>query len=177
MASSDSTSTIKTLMCYCGKKACLRTSWTNNNPGRRFHGCGDVASGCGFFVWEDPPMCTRSKKIIPGLLCKLNKIEEEFSEMKNKVNLLHKMEEEVAKMKKKVNFLLGCPGANGTGGLKTKLGTVGEGAGIGTGVDDLVAGLGGLKTGVDDFVASLDVAFSSPLTVAFNLVDILNYEM
>ncbi|KAK4395699.1 hypothetical protein Sango_1724200 [Sesamum angolense] len=175
MASSDSTSTIKTLMCYCGKKACLRTSWTNNNLRRGFHGCGDVASGCGFFVWEDPPMCTRSKKIIPGLLRKLNKIEEEFSEMKNKVNLLHKMEEEVAEMKRK---LISCFGANGTGGLKTKLGTVGEGAGIGTGLDDLVAGLGGLKTGVDDFVASLDVvAFCSPLTVAFNLLDLLNYEM
>ncbi|KAL0318161.1 UNVERIFIED_CONTAM: hypothetical protein Scaly_2860400 [Sesamum calycinum] len=84
MASSDSTSTIKTLMCYCGKKACRRTSWTNNNPGRRFHGCGDVASGCGFFVWEDPPMCTRAKKIILGLLYKLNKIAKEFSEMRNK---------------------------------------------------------------------------------------------
>ncbi|KAL0333152.1 UNVERIFIED_CONTAM: hypothetical protein Sangu_1471400 [Sesamum angustifolium] len=106
MASSDSTSTIKTLMCYCGKEACLRTSWTNNNSGRRFPWFGDVASGCGFFVWEDPPMCTRAKKIIFWLLHKLNKIEE-FSEMRNKVNLLHKMEE-VAEMKKKVNFLHKC---------------------------------------------------------------------
>ena len=30
---------------------------------------------CGFFEWLDPPMCSRSKQIIPGLLKKINRLE------------------------------------------------------------------------------------------------------
>ncbi|AES74207.1 hypothetical protein MTR_3g117010 [Medicago truncatula] len=28
------------LVCYCGVDSPLVTSWTDENPGRRFHGCG-----------------------------------------------------------------------------------------------------------------------------------------
>ncbi|KAI7726310.1 hypothetical protein M8C21_012285 [Ambrosia artemisiifolia] len=35
----------------------------NENPGRRFYTCPLV-----YFNWVDPPMCQRSKMIIPGLL-------------------------------------------------------------------------------------------------------------
>jgi len=27
------------VVCYCGKIVVVRTSWTQNNPGRRFFGC------------------------------------------------------------------------------------------------------------------------------------------
>ena len=34
--------------------------------------------GCGFFDWEDPPMCRRARAIIPGLLRKKNEMEAEI---------------------------------------------------------------------------------------------------
>ncbi|KAL0451759.1 UNVERIFIED_CONTAM: hypothetical protein Slati_1154000 [Sesamum latifolium] len=80
--SSDSSGS--NVICYCGKKAAMRTSWTNYNPGRRFHGCNDFPNWCGFFHWEDPPMCTRAKSMIPSLLRKLDKKESEISILKKK---------------------------------------------------------------------------------------------
>ncbi|KAK4434391.1 hypothetical protein Salat_0601900 [Sesamum alatum] len=31
--------------CYCGRRAVLRTSWTEVNLGRRFHFCGEYKKG------------------------------------------------------------------------------------------------------------------------------------
>ncbi|MBA0813532.1 hypothetical protein Gohar_027377 [Gossypium harknessii] len=40
-------------VCYCGNAAKLNTSWSNDNPGRRFFGCKKFGSGfqkqCLFF--------------------------------------------------------------------------------------------------------------------------------
>ncbi|KAM7507563.1 hypothetical protein LguiA_018016 [Lonicera macranthoides] len=47
----------------------------DNNPGRRFRACEQGV--CGYFSWVDPPMCKRSKEIIPGLLRKKNQLEDE----------------------------------------------------------------------------------------------------
>ncbi|KAK4433544.1 hypothetical protein Salat_1116700 [Sesamum alatum] len=51
-------------ICECGKDV-VRTSWTRLNPDRRCCGC----PGNG---WVDPPMCRRSKEVIPGLLTRLS---------------------------------------------------------------------------------------------------------
>ncbi|KAG8390201.1 hypothetical protein BUALT_Bualt01G0058900 [Buddleja alternifolia] len=51
--------------CDCLKPAVLVTSWTREDPGRRFHGCNE--GRCRFSVWEDPPICYRSKIVIPEL--------------------------------------------------------------------------------------------------------------
>lgn len=40
---------------------------------------------CGFFEWFDPPMCARSKKIIPGLLKRINRNEEEIEMLNAKL--------------------------------------------------------------------------------------------
>nr|GMD79742.1 zinc finger, GRF-type [Ipomoea batatas] len=57
---------------HCDESLNLRTSWTNDNPGRRYWNCGQNkgrgGGRCGFVRWYDPPMCSRSKTIIPGLL-------------------------------------------------------------------------------------------------------------
>ncbi|KAK4427179.1 hypothetical protein Salat_1486800 [Sesamum alatum] len=78
----------------------LKTSRTNANPGRRFRGfsCANVrllylclfvdiitmtvnfistSQGfyCDSFCWVDPPMCERSKVVIPGLLRRLDALE------------------------------------------------------------------------------------------------------
>ncbi|KAK4434379.1 hypothetical protein Salat_0600700 [Sesamum alatum] len=31
--------------CYCGRRVVLRTSWTEVNPGRRFHSCREYKEG------------------------------------------------------------------------------------------------------------------------------------
>ncbi|KAG8379460.1 hypothetical protein BUALT_Bualt07G0090800 [Buddleja alternifolia] len=73
------TSTLHKCDCRHPKTARVRTSWTNDNPGRRFKCCAD--GKCDFFTWFDPPMCARSKLIIPGLLRRLNRQEEEIRKL------------------------------------------------------------------------------------------------
>ncbi|KAG8380616.1 hypothetical protein BUALT_Bualt06G0034200 [Buddleja alternifolia] len=65
--------------------ASLKTSWTSDNPGRRFYGCILGRSGCTFFDWYDPRMCARAKVLIPGLLCKINRLEKQVEEMQRKM--------------------------------------------------------------------------------------------
>nr|KAJ0212668.1 hypothetical protein LSAT_V11C400219700 [Lactuca sativa] len=57
---------------FCGNVAVVQTSWTSQNPGRRFYACPKMGSTCGFLGWVDPPMCQRSTFIIPGLLRTMN---------------------------------------------------------------------------------------------------------
>ncbi|KAL0385469.1 UNVERIFIED_CONTAM: hypothetical protein Sradi_2941200 [Sesamum radiatum] len=61
-------------ICTCGREVQLRTSWTSTNPGRRFRGCpGNEGKYYTTFQWVDPPMCRRSKEVIPGLLARMNR--------------------------------------------------------------------------------------------------------
>jgi len=74
-SSSVSGSTLKQrtkLVCYCGVNSPLVTSWTDANPGKRFHGCERyfVRRKCNFFRWYDPEVPDRQKKIIRALLRK-----------------------------------------------------------------------------------------------------------
>ncbi|KAK8695592.1 hypothetical protein V6N13_000745 [Hibiscus sabdariffa] len=63
---------IAILICGCGVPAHLRTSWSNDNPGRRFFGCKNhgslVYQPCRFFSWFDPPMPPHAKVVLLGLL-------------------------------------------------------------------------------------------------------------
>ncbi|CAL8106805.1 unnamed protein product [Prunus armeniaca] len=52
----------------------IQTSWTAAHPGRRFYICG--RNRCRYWEWGDPQMCERSKQIIPGLLRKINMMED-----------------------------------------------------------------------------------------------------
>ncbi|GFP99789.1 hypothetical protein PHJA_002123000, partial [Phtheirospermum japonicum] len=83
--------------CYCKEPAVIRTGWTGENPGRRFHAClfWKEKNGCNFFKWEDPLMCRRSREIIPGLLRKINRLQSEVTNMEGEVS---KLKEDVAKM-------------------------------------------------------------------------------
>ncbi|KAK8628205.1 hypothetical protein V6N13_063915 [Hibiscus sabdariffa] len=59
-------------VCGCGFSAQLRTSWSNDNLGRRFFGCKNYGSlvhhGCRYFSWFDPPMTPRARVVTVGLL-------------------------------------------------------------------------------------------------------------
>ncbi|KAK2635806.1 hypothetical protein Ddye_030598 [Dipteronia dyeriana] len=63
--------------CLCGISARHFTYCTDSNPGGRFWGCYNYRGygNCGFFRWSDPPMCARSKVIIPGLLRRIQDLE------------------------------------------------------------------------------------------------------
>ncbi|KAL0367558.1 UNVERIFIED_CONTAM: hypothetical protein Sradi_3645900 [Sesamum radiatum] len=80
--------------CLCGLEVVMRTSWTSHNPGCRFRGCPrDAGSYCTFFEWVDPPMCRRSKEIIPDLLAKLSTQDRQLDEYRQKtfvVDHLHR---------------------------------------------------------------------------------------
>ncbi|XP_057440257.1 uncharacterized protein LOC130732164 [Lotus japonicus] len=76
-ASSSATSTSdghgrrRVVVCDCGVVTPLRTSWTDENPGRRFYGCGLYQGRnrrCGFFQWHDREFNQREKKVIAWLL-------------------------------------------------------------------------------------------------------------
>ncbi|KAL3519726.1 hypothetical protein ACH5RR_017875 [Cinchona calisaya] len=58
------------VICHCGKASKFRTSWTDENPGRRFFCCENYeeSNGCGFLLWYDKPMCEQSTWVIPRLL-------------------------------------------------------------------------------------------------------------
>nr|GMC90672.1 uncharacterized protein LOC109193515 [Ipomoea batatas] len=73
--------------CQCGQRLKVRTSWTDQNPGRRYWDCayGRSVGGCGFVTWFDPPMCSRSKMIIPGLLRRINRNDQEIEVLKAKI--------------------------------------------------------------------------------------------
>ncbi|PIN02097.1 DNA topoisomerase [Handroanthus impetiginosus] len=73
-------------LCYCNRPTLKKTSWTDLNPGRRYSICPQYREngGCNFFSWVDPPMCARSRQIIPGLLKRVNKLESEIARRKSK---------------------------------------------------------------------------------------------
>ncbi|KAG8480253.1 hypothetical protein CXB51_024807 [Gossypium anomalum] len=67
-------------VCYCGNQAKLNTSWSNDNPGRRFFGCKEFGSAfrkpCRFFSWFDPPLTPCLRVVLWGLLKKVKSLED-----------------------------------------------------------------------------------------------------
>ncbi|TYH18864.1 hypothetical protein ES288_A05G306900v1 [Gossypium darwinii] len=58
----------------------LNTSWSNDNPGKRFFGCKKFGSEfrkpCRFFSWFDPPLTPRSRIVLLGFLKKVRTLED-----------------------------------------------------------------------------------------------------
>ncbi|KAI8534944.1 hypothetical protein RHMOL_Rhmol10G0136100 [Rhododendron molle] len=78
------------VQCHCGRRAYIRPSWRDNNPGRRFLGCAKHGhmDACSFFMWVDPLMCARSREAISGLLRRTTQLEKEIQlckQIENKV--------------------------------------------------------------------------------------------
>ncbi|KAF7152399.1 hypothetical protein RHSIM_Rhsim01G0020400 [Rhododendron simsii] len=72
MATSSSNSTANSRrkkVCKCGETPVLSTSWTDDNPSRRFFGCRNYYDGkpCNYFRWLDDEICDRGKIVIPQL--------------------------------------------------------------------------------------------------------------
>ncbi|GER41163.1 GRF zinc finger containing protein [Striga asiatica] len=66
--------------CNCGHAAVKKTCWTDPNAGRRYSACAKhrELGGCTYFIWIDPPMCMRSRQVIPGLRKRVDRLEAEI---------------------------------------------------------------------------------------------------
>ncbi|XP_057788896.1 uncharacterized protein LOC131005819 [Salvia miltiorrhiza] len=105
--------------CACEGKKCrasLMTSWTEDNPGRRFYGCRNwKTKNCGYFDWMDEPMSERAKEVINDLErenLKLLKFKESSrssidvdSEIAKLWDVLQALKEESRKIRKKSRFM------------------------------------------------------------------------
>ncbi|XP_074570430.1 uncharacterized protein LOC141827046 [Curcuma longa] len=82
--------TTNTPKCRCGLLAKIITSWTADNPGRRFAICSlyENEGGCGFWAWIDDEICSRSTQVIPGLLRRINKLEADAKSAENTIKKL-----------------------------------------------------------------------------------------
>nr|XP_004488631.1 uncharacterized protein LOC101512886 [Cicer arietinum] len=116
VTSNNSHLRIRRIECLCGLESPLCTSWTSENPGRRFHGCGfyklqgtscfaamlfqlQGKKSCNFFDWFDEPMTERAKEVIMSLMKRIY-------EFKKKDNVKKKCDDEMTlKLKRMKGFL------------------------------------------------------------------------
>ncbi|GJY09969.1 zinc finger, GRF-type containing protein [Tanacetum coccineum] len=68
----------------CDSIGVIRTSGTQENPGRRFYCCSKRGSNHGFIDWYDEEMCQCSVDIIPGLMRSINQLEMEVADNRAK---------------------------------------------------------------------------------------------
>ncbi|KAH7858458.1 hypothetical protein Vadar_024084 [Vaccinium darrowii] len=73
--------------CFCGERSPLRTSYTEENPGRRFLGCINYKTSrkCKHFEWVDPPMCVRGMDFGPSIIKMVRKAEGKNAELKEQL--------------------------------------------------------------------------------------------
>ncbi|KAG8368975.1 hypothetical protein BUALT_Bualt15G0102100 [Buddleja alternifolia] len=98
------------IICDCKCPTVLRTLWTDSDHERRYHGCARNDGGCDFRLWDDPPMCYRSKMLIPELRNQCDKLEVEIPELMLIVEFLS---EKMKKMQHKEYLQLGVDALNG----------------------------------------------------------------
>ncbi|KAK6148207.1 hypothetical protein DH2020_019119 [Rehmannia glutinosa] len=98
-------------LCHCGRNSIVKTSWTNLNPGRRYKACTKFreVGGCHYFSWIDSPMCSRAQQIIPGLLKRINKHDNEVVKLKDEVqkleDVVEKLENELKKKRSRDRWM------------------------------------------------------------------------
>ncbi|XP_021985217.1 uncharacterized protein LOC110881172 [Helianthus annuus] len=97
------------VVCTCGAPTQLRTSWTTQTPGRRFHRCNKPKSGqgCGFVAWAEPPMIQNPAVMIPALLDTIKRHEENAIQMGNTNRKLEEEAKKLAHEKKMLKIILG----------------------------------------------------------------------
>ncbi|KAL3644635.1 hypothetical protein CASFOL_009815 [Castilleja foliolosa] len=99
-------------ICFCGLRAPMWTTWTDDNPGRRFIGCPnykDSSSNCKFFAWVDPEINEGAKKSVLAnrLRSEISMLKEERKrliaeasmELKQKCNKIEKLKAKVEALK------------------------------------------------------------------------------
>ncbi|KAJ0456344.1 putative transcription factor GRF family [Helianthus annuus] len=97
------------VVCTCGAPTQIRTSWTTQNPGRRFHRCNKPKPGqsCGFVAWAEPPMIQNPAAMIPGLLDTIKNLEDNAMLMFNRNKKLEENAIKLAKENKMLKVIIG----------------------------------------------------------------------
>ncbi|KAH1261159.1 hypothetical protein GmHk_02G004084 [Glycine max] len=72
------------VMCLCNVEAPLVTSWIEDNPRRRFYGCGLYK--CNYFEWHDPIANSRQKRIIVTLMKKVDELNLREKDLQTKIS-------------------------------------------------------------------------------------------
>ncbi|KAK9750924.1 hypothetical protein RND81_02G229700 [Saponaria officinalis] len=113
-SASSSKTSIELVRCYCTVPAALQTSWTLQNPGRRFFTCKFYNPemqfrGCNFFKWVDESSTNWQRKVINSLVMEKMSLKQEISEIKMKVGQYeeskYNRDREMAKLKTKCEDL------------------------------------------------------------------------
>ncbi|KAL8198122.1 hypothetical protein R6Q57_030170 [Mikania cordata] len=73
------------VLCNCGGFTTIKTSWTQQNPGRRFFCCD---GRCGFVRWVDPPVPDRASLLITGLVNSLKREREHAAQQERTIRKL-----------------------------------------------------------------------------------------
>ncbi|XP_006584209.1 uncharacterized protein [Glycine max] len=87
MEKSSSSYTIEArsrVFCLCNVEAPLVTSWTEDNPGRRFYGCG--RKGCNYFKWHNLVANIHQKKIIVALMKKVDELKLREKDLQSRIS-------------------------------------------------------------------------------------------
>lgn len=78
--------------CWYELESPLMTSWTCENPERRFHGCGNFKvmrkKGYNYFQWFDEDMTIHAKDVIRSLKDKNDKLMDVIKDIKKNEDLL-----------------------------------------------------------------------------------------
>ncbi|XP_062080217.1 uncharacterized protein LOC133784969 [Humulus lupulus] len=94
----------------CGFESIIRTSWTVDNPGRRFYGCPNykrnVNDGCRFLRWIDPIHGARNRNDLGGLFRRFEEIEANVKQLQILVEERNEEVDRMLKLLKSVKF--GC---------------------------------------------------------------------
>ncbi|XP_062119512.1 uncharacterized protein LOC133833955 [Humulus lupulus] len=97
-------------ICDCGFESVIRTSWTVDNPGRRFYDCPNykrnVNNCCQFLRWIDPIHGARNMNNLGGLFRKLEEIEANVKQLQILVEERNDEVDRMLKLLKNVKF--GC---------------------------------------------------------------------
>ncbi|CAN1802370.1 hypothetical protein LINPERHAP1_LOCUS23347 [Linum perenne] len=101
-------------LCRCNELSVLRTSWTEDNPGRRFFTCSrryEVSKAkCDFFMWADDSIEGRAKEVINGLLRKLNQYERQMRTQRSGISSMNGSEQSASSF----------TGTGGSGGVEER---------------------------------------------------------
>ncbi|XP_048493206.1 uncharacterized protein LOC125493740 [Beta vulgaris subsp. vulgaris] len=108
---------LKKRKCKCGFEVAVRTSWTNENPGRKFIACKlynhDTGHrGCQFFEWLDEDPLEWQRDVINTLIAEKHRFATDLSLLRGRVALIEhekkRLTNEMERMKKKTEKRKGC---------------------------------------------------------------------
>ncbi|XP_020245250.1 uncharacterized protein LOC109823384 [Asparagus officinalis] len=84
--------TVGMKICKCRMDCGYYTSFTDENPGRRFYKCQNPNGGCGMWEWFDRPLCNVSSTLFPILRDEILNLR---SELKLRDRQIQRVEAEV----------------------------------------------------------------------------------